>query len=74
MKLKPGNIIRHNHCLDTDLVIVKVVTATSEFVRLRVLYWNRHYKTIMDETPETIIIYKKDFNGWKKLGDLASGE
>ena len=52
-------------CLDLDLIIQKVVNETIYGITMDVSFYNRHYKTLMWTTPETVFIRYEDYNNWE---------
>lgn len=35
---------RHKNCLDIDVRVWKKIEETKDYTKMKVLYWNRHYK------------------------------
>lgn len=58
---------RHKSCLDMDLVVQKIQWRGPRYIKLRVLYLNRHNGYFFDHTPETIKINYKDYKNWSKV-------
>ena len=50
-----------------DLVVQKIVWRGPTYIKLRVLYLNRHNGYFFDYTPEVIKINYKDYKNWSQV-------
>lgn len=61
---KMDNQIRHRDTLDVDVIILNVQYETNEYVKLKILYYNRTHKELITRTPEIVKIKTKDKHKW----------
>lgn len=62
-----GRRYRHRRCLDIDIDIVRVTYRGTKYIKAKVLYWNRWYKTHHSLQPELVWIKREDFYQWKLI-------
>ena len=51
--------------LDVDIYVVDVEYRGAEYTKLKVLYWNRHYRAYIMPTPDKVKIMKNDDWKWE---------
>lgn len=65
---KKGNKIRHVNTLDVDLIVHDVrLSDSSDFVELKVWYFNRHYNILIGHGPDPVCISKSDAYKWSVI-------
>lgn len=57
-------IWRHRNCLDIDIFILKVKYNGPLYVKVKILYWNRHSHAFCALEPEVVKIYREEFPKW----------
>ena len=71
---KSNSILRHQSCLDVDLLVVKVVYKNEEYTKMKVLYFNRRNNMLLFPDVETVKINTKDFDKWEEVTPLTDAE
>ena len=66
---KKGDRWRHVNSLDIDIIVTNVSYVGPEYVKLKVLYLNRNYNSIIFPKAETVQIKREDFPKWELIGD-----
>lgn len=66
-----GELWRNRNCLDIDFIVTRVSYQNAEYVKLNLLYWNRHGKYVIMPASEQVKIYRKDFHNWELLSQKA---
>lgn len=61
---RPFEKWRHRNCIDIDIIVQKVTYQGLKYFKVKVLYFNRHYKDIIFSKPDTVKINREDFNNW----------
>lgn len=69
--MRAGHRYRHLRCLDIDIYIVKIQYRGPRYIKARVLYWNRNYKSFIFQTPETVRIAREDIPKWREVTDAT---
>ena len=62
-----GERWRHQNCIDVDIIVEKVVYRGPNYWKLKVFYWNRHYKDIILPTTDLVKIKCEDLSKWKLM-------
>ena len=61
---KKGNMIRHSATFDLDLAIINVEYETKEYIKLKILYFNRNYNQLIDYKPDVVKIKASEKSKW----------
>ncbi len=64
---KKGDRFRHRNCLDTDIIVSKVVSQDTNSTYLEIYYYNRHYRAIILPKTEVVEIEQSQFANWSKI-------
>jgi hypothetical protein len=67
MTFEPWKYYRHSACLDIDIVVVgSNISVSEKGTSLRVIYYNRHYKSLQGEA-ETVFIPVSQYKNWSEI-------
>lgn len=70
---RPYEVWRHRNCTEIDIEVIKVTYRNPEYIKLKVRYLNRRSflekNRLINNRPETVRIFKKDFKNWSLINE-----
>lgn len=67
MKLELGTRWRHVKSKDVDLIFLSLISETPDYIKVKVMFFNRNYNILLDTTPDVVTIQRKHFKNWKEV-------
>lgn len=65
--MRVGGVYRHSNCLDIDIFVDAITYVGTNYIKLKVTYFDQRSRAIYNLDPDKITIYHKDQKKWKEV-------